>query len=141
VNCGASTVLASTNASGHVSVYILGAATNNVGSEPGHGMGAGQIYADGVPMGSFTSPTLDQDAADGGANGVTSLDASLRAQDVIDCGPPGFACYRGRADYSQDGQQTGLDNSLHAQDVIDSTNNLGSKSGCHDGVGPQAFCP
>jgi len=144
VNCGASTVLASTNASGQVTLTILGQALNAGGpSKVGHNVGAGTIYADGVPLGNFHSPTILQDennTIDG--NDVVRV---LKDKDTYALG--GAPEFRGRSDHFPDttmpftDELTGQDVSAHLALKDASALGNGSGSGCHDGGSAQPYCP
>ncbi len=137
VNCGAATVLASSNASGVVDITILGGANNQFGLAPGHGIGAGQIFADGIPLGTFTSPTLNQDGAATGSV-VNGGDIAFATADVNSAALGGP--YVGRTDYSCDGTLTGADLAFLTADVNQSALGNGSGTGCNDGA-PAPYCP
>jgi hypothetical protein len=102
LNAGAKTISAATNASGVVVFKICGASNNTVpnGSEP---LNCVSVSADGVPLGTFSCATFDENG-DGDINGS---DTGLFANDR-------FGIYRNRSDYNKDNVVTGPDTSLFA---------------------------
>jgi hypothetical protein len=105
VNCGAKTVSATTNSSGVATFRIVGWAVNltGSGSSAGAGQGCATITADGVPMGSLTVSSPDQDG-----NGAVGLgDFILFVNDRFSCTGVGTCTGsgngRGRSDFDGDG--------------------------------------
>jgi len=102
LNAGAKTISAATNASGVVVFKICGASNNTVpnGAEPANCV---SVTADGVPLGTFSCATFDENG-DGAINGS---DTGLYANDR-------FGAYKNRSDYNKDNVVSGPDTSLFA---------------------------
>jgi hypothetical protein len=146
VDCTNRAVRASTNASGQVSVSILGASTNAGTTVPpaiagGAGSGCIRVYADGIQLATATSIDYDQNGSLVGGNGVNALDLSIAKNDV---GASGLgAAYRGRTDYTGDGSVNAADLAALKTVVGNSGLGTGSGAGCAGNPGGvvQPYCP
>lgn len=144
VNCGGPSVTATTNASGQVTVSVLGA-SNNPGTSvpptihPGAGSGCVRVYADGIQLATVTAVDYDQNGSLGAGNGVNGLDLSVAKNDV---GAIGLgAAYKGRTDYNTDAAVNGADLSSLKTIVGNSGLGIGSGAGCASGGSVQPYCP
>jgi len=127
-------VLAVTGPTGMASITAVGASINATGTEPGHGLGDGLIFANGVPLGKFTSPIFDQNGAVGG-NGMTGADLAL-GQSIVSnfqLGGP----YRGRMDINCDAVLSGADLAFMLAHLFTGD----SASGCSAGPVFTPYCP
>jgi hypothetical protein len=145
VDCTNRAVRASTNASGQVTLSILGGSTNAGITVPpaiaaGAGSGCIRVYADGIQLATATSVVYDQNgSAVPPGNGVNGLDFSIAKSDV---GASGLgAPYRGRTDYTTDGAVNGADLSALKSVVGASGLGSGSGAGCAGAGAPQPYCP
>ena len=96
VDCPLKTVRALTDATGNVTMSVLGGATNPSGpSAAGPGAGCVRIFADGVLLGTATALVFDQNGGSlPGADGVEISDLSRWLVDF------GSGVYKGRSDYN-----------------------------------------
>lgn len=96
VDCPLKTVRELTDATGTVSMSVLGGATNPSGaSAAGPGGGCVRIFADGVLLGTATALVFDQNGGSlPGADGVEISDLSRWLVDF------GSGVYKGRSDYN-----------------------------------------
>jgi hypothetical protein len=144
VDCTNRAVRASTNASGQVTLSILGGSTNAGTTVPpaiaaGAGSGCIRVYADGIQLATATAVDYDQNGSLSGGNGVNGLDFSIAKNDV---GASGLgAAYRGRTDYTTDGNVNGADLSALKAVVGASGLGTGSGAGCAGGGAAQPYCP
>lgn len=146
VDCTNRAVRSSTNASGQVSLSILGGSTNGGTTIPpaiaaGAGSGCIRVYADGIQLATATSIVYDQNGSLPGGNGVNGLDLSIAKNDV---GASGLgAPYRGRTDYTADNAVNGADLSALKTIVGSSGLGTGSGAGCAGAPGgvAQPYCP
>jgi hypothetical protein len=144
VDCLNHTVRGTSNASGQVTLTLLGAGVNDGNTIPpaiaaGSAVGCIRVYADGVQISTATSILLDQNGALPGGNGVNGLDLAIAKNDV---GASGLgAPYRGRTDYTMDGLVNGADLARLRDQVGLSGLGLGSGAGCAGGGTAQAYCP
>jgi hypothetical protein len=100
VDCALKTVRALTDATGSVTMSVLGAAMNPSGaSAPGPGAGCVRIFADGVLLGTATALVFDQNGGSiPGSDGVEISDLSRWLVDFGSFGAGGP--YVGRSDYN-----------------------------------------
>lgn len=96
VDCPTRTVRGFTNASGHITFTVIGAAKNAPPSVPGAGSNCVNILAGGVSLGLATAAVFDQNGAQTN-NGVDLTDAIAVLRDW------GSGIYFGRSDLDHDG--------------------------------------
>jgi hypothetical protein len=87
---------------------VAGAAKNTGGLATGAGLGGMTVRADGYLLGTVTAAVYDQNGAVGGP-GVTGGDISAWLTDSGLFGGAGNPAYKGRSDYTHDGNITGSD--------------------------------
>jgi len=116
-NCGTYGTSALTNAAGVATFVIIGGGKSPVGAA--HAAGTGDVYADGVYLGSLNVGSYDLN----GQDGVTLADLSLWSADYFGAGPD-------RANYDQIGGVDLLDLSVWGAVYFGGKSNLSATSYC-----------
>jgi hypothetical protein len=152
VDCANRIVHGTTDATGHVSFWVLGAgALDNPPHPPdvapGAGSGCARVFADGVQFGFSTVVIFDLDGVvpplgvgPSSRNGVKGSDLPIVLTEV-GAGNSG-APYRGRSDYSQDYSVNGFDLATFLTILGESNSGFGSGNGCSNDTGQAVpYCP
>jgi len=101
VSCPNKTVVALTDATGTATFRVVGNALNPGGGvfnapAPGYGSGGASVSADGVPLGTLTVSSFDEN----GTSGVNTVDIALFLNDRFSFNPGNaVATERGRSDF------------------------------------------
>jgi hypothetical protein len=92
-----SVVTGITDALGQFTFIVCGGAINDLGNEPGAGLGCVAVTADGISMGSITATACDENGAD--PSGTAGCDITDLSSWLADWGS---GSYYGRSDFDHD---------------------------------------
>jgi len=130
VSCANNWISGTTDTWGQVRFTIVGGGINS-GNTPGATGPCAEVRQNGEFLGTCSVKILDTNGALPDGNGLSGTDLSLSQADFLN------AIYLARSDFDESWTLTGTDLSLHLRHFL----KLGSVSGCHDGTGPQPYCP